>query len=559
VQLYAHFAFCQSSCRFCQYFHVVPRDHEQTTPYTSYLVGLLRRYGEALGRVEVSNAYFGGGTPSALPAAQLDRFLTAFEQTFHVRREFTCEAHPGNLDEKKLYLLRRTGVNRLSMGLQSFDPAVLKRIGRINPPLERVAELVRCARRLGMWVNTDLVLGLPGQTPSSFVADLDQLMSQGRPDCLTVYRYQPVPGLPDVPPDGMRYSRVLTSSLILRALRTGYLPATTGGDDRPGKDFFRNTTRTWRQWLERIRYEVVRMVRSDGELPVYALFENNNSHLLGLGPGSMSHIYGHSWYREATAVAHASATTEPVYLGTRLTPADECRSTFLQAFAESRWVDQYDLTRRSGVDIDAVFGELLDDGVRQGALQRVGRWYRRARGASAATHTDFFEALLPSLSPDRLKRDQHAAEVAALRAQEDVQTELVAIGDHLGDGAPEQDGGNQSRRSDAALLAWARLIGLGAPGQKFSNAIIDRIGGGGEAHFRVLPEPAPTLRVIVELENGQPSFLRAGPYSISYAKRDDSALAPPEEQFLLELCARTTQALGSEATPPLFPTSGAET
>jgi oxygen-independent coproporphyrinogen-3 oxidase len=381
LQLYAHFAFCQASCVFCQYFHVVPREHGQVERYTSYLVGLLDRYRDALGRVEVSNAYFGGGTPSALPAPQLARVVEAFARAFRVKREFTCEAHPGNLDEEKLDLLHQVGVNRLSMGLQSFDPVVLKRIGRINPPLQRVGELVRRARALGMWTNTDLVLGLPGQTRESFLADLDRLLSDGGPDCLTVYRYQPVPALPDEPGEEMRYSRVLTPSLLMRALRMGYLPATSGGDDRPGKDFFRNSPRTWRQWLDRIRYEVVRVVRADAELPAYALFENNDAHLLGLGPGSMSHIYGYGWYREATALANLSAATEPAYLGTRLSAEDECRSSLLQGFAESRWVDTRALARRSGVAVDATFGGLLDEGVRTGALRRAGTWYSRAHAA----------------------------------------------------------------------------------------------------------------------------------------------------------------------------------
>ena len=545
VQLYAHFALCQSSCRFCQYFHVVPRDGDQVSRYTDYLVALLGRYRAALGRVEISNVYFGGGTPSALPTAELGRFLDAFEQTFRVKSQFTCEAHPNTLDEAKLVRLGRAGVNRLSMGLQSFDPAVLKKIARTNPSLARVEELVRCARALGMWTNTDLVLGLPGQTPDSFHADLDRLLTVARADCVTVYRYQPVERLAEAPAEEMRYSRVLTPSVIARAVRMGYLPATGGGDDRPGKNFLRNSPRTWWQWIDRVRFEAVRMVRADAELPVYALFENGESHILGIGPGAMSHIYGHSWYREATAVADLSAATEPVYLGTRLTPEDECRSALLQGLAESRWIDTRALGRRSGIDVAATFGPLLDDGVRSGAFRRVGRWYARARGASPATHPTDFEALLPSVARDADARNQRALEIDVLRSHEDVQRELVAIGDHLR--APEALGSAEmpgtASRSDEALLAWARLIGLGAPGQRFADATIDRVGGGGEALFSVLPKPAPALRVIVERANGQQSFFRAGPYAISYAER--TSLAPAEEQFLRELCARTTDALAA--------------
>ncbi|TMA55950.1 MAG: radical SAM protein, partial [Deltaproteobacteria bacterium] len=531
LQLYTHFAFCQASCAFCQYFHLVPHDRQQVDRYTDYLVALTERYAAALGVVDVTNAYFGGGTPSALAAAQLGRFLAAFARAFRVRNEFTCEGHPGNLDAEKLDLLAAAGVNRLSLGLQSLDPVVCRRIGRMNPPLERVRELVRRARALGMWVNADLVLGLPEQTPQSFLSDLDRLLADGRPDCLTVYRYQPVPHLNQAPDETMRYSRVLTPAVLLRALRQGYLPATSGGDDRPGKDFFRNSTRTWRQWFDRLRYEVVRMVRTDAELRSYAQFEDNDSHILGIGPGAMSHLYGHSWYREITAVATASTGAEPVYLGTRVTPADECRSALLQGFARSRWVDTRALGRRSGVDVEATFGPLFDAARQDRCLRRFARWVGCVPDASPSAQAAFFTSLLPALTGDAEARAQRAQETNGLRASEHVQRELVGIGDHLAlpSGGPGASPSGAPQPPEDALLAWAQLIGLGVPGQRFASAVVERFGGS-EVHFRLRPEPDPPLRVMVERDRGQPSFLRAGSYAISYVGRHGEPLPPAEEE-----------------------------
>lgn len=554
VQLYLHFALCQASCRFCQYFHVVPRDSEQTARYTDYLVRLLGRYEDALGQTLASNAYFGGGTPTALPTADLERVMTAFARAFRVRSELTCEAHPGTLDAAKLDVLAAAGVNRLSMGLQSLDPAVLRPIGRTNPPLPHVIALVERARRLGMWVNTDLVLGLPGQTPASFRSDLDAVLSQVRPDCLTIYRYQPVERLPDRPPDAMRYSRVLGASLIARALRLGYLPATSGDDERPGKDFFRNSPATWGQWLGRLRYEVTRLRHADAELPVYSLFENGESHILGIGSGSMSHVYGRFWYREVTAVAGMSADTEPIYLGTRLTAEDECRSALLLGLAESRWIDARALTRRSGVDVEATFGALLADGARSGAIRRHGRWARRRHATSPGTHPQFYDALVPAVR-DAAARGQHAIAIHALRQDAAFQKELVVIDDdHLRAVDPAAAAavpGAPAGRSDDAVLAWAALVGLGAAGEHFAGAVVDRVGGGGEAHFRVQPRPAPPLRVIVEHDHGQRSFFRAGPYAISYATPNEESLAPAELAFLEGLCARTREAVERAAREAL--------
>jgi hypothetical protein len=194
---------------------------------------------------------------------------------------------------------------------------------------------------------------------------------------------------------------------------------------------------------------------------------------------------------------------------------------------------------------------VLDEGVRSGALRRVGRWYFRVRGVSCATHPTFFEALLPLAAPDAEARARCAREISALRTDKDVQMELLAIGgEHLGVVDPAKSAakaGASPAPSDDALRTWAQLVELGSPGETFADATIERVGGRGEAHFRVLPKSSPVLRVIVEWERGQPSYFHAGPYSISYAAREDQSLRASEEQFLRELCRRTTEALALRA------------
>ena len=225
LEVYAHFAFCRSSCHFCQYWHVVPRDGAEVDAFVDRSVATLRRYRERLGRVTAARTpYFGGGTPTALSAPQLERFLSAFGETFRVEGDFTCEGHPATLDEDKIALLARAGVNRLSMGVQSLDPAVLKAIGRVNPPLPRIGALVACAQRLGISVNLDLVLGLPEQSPASFRHDLEALLPL-RADSVIVYRYLPVERLPHEIPASMRYSAVVDRGAVAPACARGRLPA----------------------------------------------------------------------------------------------------------------------------------------------------------------------------------------------------------------------------------------------------------------------------------------------------------------------------------------------
>jgi pyruvate-formate lyase-activating enzyme len=224
IQVYAHFAFCKMSCRFCQYWHVLSRDDAELSAYTDHLVALLALYREALGRVPVANAYFGGGTPTALTAPMLRRFLAAFRATFEVSHELTTEAHPETLDAEKIAVLADGGINRVSMGLQSLDDAVLRRVGRTNGLAAALGEHVAHMQRRGILVNVDLMLGLPSQSAASFERDLVETMALG-PDTITVYRYQPVHRLPAPPADELRYSRALVAALAplrapsLRALR----------------------------------------------------------------------------------------------------------------------------------------------------------------------------------------------------------------------------------------------------------------------------------------------------------------------------------------------------
>jgi oxygen-independent coproporphyrinogen-3 oxidase len=133
--------------------------------------------------------YFGGGTPSLLSLAQVDHILSAIRRTFALAEdaEITLEANPGTVDLAYLQGLRALGVNRLSLGVQSFDEATLRLLGRIHTVAEAVAAY-RLARAAGFAnVNLDLIIyGLPGQTLAQWRATLAQAVALA-PDHLSLY------------------------------------------------------------------------------------------------------------------------------------------------------------------------------------------------------------------------------------------------------------------------------------------------------------------------------------------------------------------------------------
>lgn len=192
ISLYLHIPFCHAKCYYCD--------------FNSYagMLGLRERYVAALAR-EIALAgerarladgaprrcrtiFFGGGTPSLLTAAQVAELLAAARAAFavDVDAEITLEANPGALEYGQLDAIRAAGVNRLSMGAQSFDAALLRWMGRIHTP-DEIARALANARTAGFTsVNLDFIYALPGQSPAIWRETLDRALDL-RPEHLSLY------------------------------------------------------------------------------------------------------------------------------------------------------------------------------------------------------------------------------------------------------------------------------------------------------------------------------------------------------------------------------------
>jgi oxygen-independent coproporphyrinogen-3 oxidase len=196
--LYIHLPYCRSICPYCD-FVKAPLHHAEPERLLTALAReweLARRSRDAWwGRPRT--IYVGGGTPTALGPADLARFLAWIGEAWDLSRvrEFTAEANPEGLDEEKLSILLRGGVNRLSLGVQSLEPAALRALGRIHTA-ESALEALALARRAGFRnVSVDLMYGVPGETPEGFHAALDRLVALGVPH-VSAYPLQVEEGTP---------------------------------------------------------------------------------------------------------------------------------------------------------------------------------------------------------------------------------------------------------------------------------------------------------------------------------------------------------------------------
>ena len=195
--LYIHIPFCKAKCAYCDFYSLANSEEKMD----AYMAALLRHLEEVAPRaagMQVDTVYFGGGTPSYLGAARLCRILQTVLRRYDVARdaEITLEANPDSAgDWKELRKLRRAGFNRLSLGVQSTDDALLRRIGRVHT-YEQVQQAVMAARKAKFTnLSLDLIYGLPGQTMEDWQRTLADAVALG-PEHLSCYGLKLEEGTP---------------------------------------------------------------------------------------------------------------------------------------------------------------------------------------------------------------------------------------------------------------------------------------------------------------------------------------------------------------------------
>jgi oxygen-independent coproporphyrinogen-3 oxidase len=195
LSLYVHIPFCESLCYYCACNKIVTKHHERAEEYVRYLSREVDLHIAHLGTGQViSQLHLGGGTPTFLSDDELRGLMAMLRRSFNFAPggEYAIEVDPRTVDAKRLSVLAELGFNRLSFGVQDFDPMVQKSVHRVQPA-EQVFALVESARHLGFEsINIDLIYGLPMQTPESFDRTLAQVALL-RPDRVALYAYAHLP------------------------------------------------------------------------------------------------------------------------------------------------------------------------------------------------------------------------------------------------------------------------------------------------------------------------------------------------------------------------------
>lgn len=365
MHLYLHVPFCARRCSYCD-FAIAVRSRVPSTRYTD---AVLREWNGWRGREPWSNAsvlttlYFGGGTPSHLDPAELARLISGITATHPLATgaEVTLEANPEDVDPARALAWRAAGINRVSLGVQSFDSAVLKWMHRTHSA-EQVPAAVATLRATGIdAISLDLIYALPPELPRDWSRDIDQALAL-EPDHLSLYGLTVEPHTPlgrwvdrgevHPTPDERYATEFLTAHQ--RLTDAGLLHYEVSNYGRPGRIAQHNSA-YWR----RVPY-------------------------LGLGPSAHSANGNDRWWniREyaeweraveagessvagSETLNAASVAVEEFYLGLRTlngVTADRLRPELRQAWVGQGWAEEEDgrlrLTPEGWLRLDALVASL---------------------------------------------------------------------------------------------------------------------------------------------------------------------------------------------------------
>jgi len=353
LSLYVHIPFCESVCYYCACNKIITKHHERGLPYVAALECELALVVDVLGpQRAVSQLHFGGGSPTFLSDGEISRLMASIRRSFDVQddAEISIEVDPRTVTPARLRHLRAQGFNRISFGVQDFDPDVQKAVHR-EQSFESVRDLMSAARDAGFGsINVDLIYGLPRQTPTSFARTLEQVADL-RPDRIALYAYAHLPQrfkpqrriVADELPDGPGRVAMLGSAMAaFRAHGYAYI----------GMDHFA------------LPGDELAVAQREGRL--HRNFQGYSTQpdcdLVGLGVSAIGRI-GNGYYQNAkTLPEYEEALAQrrlPVARGLLLDDDDRVRRDIIMSLMCRGRVEFEDVRRVHGIDMPAAFASEL--------------------------------------------------------------------------------------------------------------------------------------------------------------------------------------------------------
>ena len=366
IGIYIHIPFCLQKCGYCDFLSFPANQCKgQQEPYVQALCNELKAYGVLLSSYEVATIYFGGGTPSILEEHLILEIMNTLRQNYNIKKnaEITIECNPGTTSYSKFQAYADMGINRLSIGLQSTNNEMLKRIGRVHT-FETFLKQYEEARTAGFTnINVDLISALPGQTREDYEQDVRNII-QLQPEHVASYSLIIEEGTPFAEEPNL--------------LAT--LP-----EEEEAVYFYEKT----KEWLEEAgyhRYEISNYAKQGCES------RHNSSYwtgvpYLGAGLGASSYLVIDDENREQTHVRFQNEMDIDLYIKERqrissqilgqwrrqnevLTKEDRIEEFMFLGLRRMKGVSYSEFERRFGCHMESLYGEVMDRNLRQHLLKK---------------------------------------------------------------------------------------------------------------------------------------------------------------------------------------------
>lgn len=357
LSLYFHIPFCDTVCYYCGCNKIVTKNRSRAAPYLATLYAEIKRQGALFDRSRrVDQLHWGGGTPTFISHEQMRELMAVTRQHFTLRDddsgEYSIELDPREVHEGTLQLLRDIGFNRISMGVQDFEPKVQEAVNRLQSEARTLAVLQE-ARDLGFKsVNIDLIYGLPFQNVRTFSTTLEKVISVN-PDRLSVFNYAHLPELFKVQRQ-INEADLPSASEKLAILQMTIEQLTQAGYVYIGMDHFAKPD------------DELAIAQREGTL--YRNFQGYSTHadcdIVAMGATSISMV-GDSYSQNVKTLDEYTARLEsgqlPVYRGVHLEQDDRLRRAVITGLIAHFRLDKARIATQYGIDFDHYFAQELGD------------------------------------------------------------------------------------------------------------------------------------------------------------------------------------------------------
>lgn len=391
LELYIHIPFCARKCAYCDFLSFVAPERA----YRDYMDKLIEEiYGQSgnFAGYCVTTVFVGGGTPSVLPAFLIEELFAVLYECFDIAEdaEITLESNPGTLTMEKLETYRQSGINRLSIGLQSADDQELRYLGRIHSYDDFLKSYQR-ARQAGFEnINVDLMSALPGQTVHSWKTTLRKVMML-KPEHISAYSLIIEEGTPF-------YARY--GGEILNRGGEEVLP------DLPDEDADREMYHLTKELMHAQgygRYEISNYARSGYECR-HNIGYWNGTEYLGLGLGASSYTFGFRYHNTTDFKEYLSLNLREGGAAARdiqeLSLEDRMEEFMFLGLRMMQGVSGSEFLERFGQNMWNVYGDVLPRLQEQGLIEVDAPWVRLTELGIDVSNVVLSEFLLDKAEPE---------------------------------------------------------------------------------------------------------------------------------------------------------------